>query len=139
MKVRTNNWKKTILVGPGESVDLETVSVYQKPREEGKVEIKAVVMEGGKLKLKGMIRIEKEGVGVNAFLRQDVLLVGEGAVVVAEPQLEIETDEVKASHAAAIGRVDEEQIFYLMTKGLSREEAKQEIIEAFLRDEKELQ
>ena len=62
MKVRTNNWKKTILVGPGESVDLETVSVYQKPREEDKVEIKAVVMEGGKLKLKGMIRIEKEGV-----------------------------------------------------------------------------
>jgi Fe-S cluster assembly scaffold protein SufB len=106
--INTNNYKKSFVVKKGETMNLETISEYNLPGEMGDVEVKTVVMEGGKLNLKGIIRIGKRGVGVNAFLKQRVLVVGDGAVVVAEPQLEIETDEVKASHAASVGKIDEE-------------------------------
>jgi Fe-S cluster assembly protein SufD len=133
LKINTNNYKKSFVVKKGETMNLETISEYNLPGEMGDVEVKTVVMEGGKLNLKGIIRIGKRGVGVNAFLKQRVLVVGDGAVVVAEPQLEIETDEVKASHAASVGKIDEEQLFYLRSKGMSEKQAKDTIIEAFLK------
>jgi Fe-S cluster assembly protein SufD len=124
--------KKTLVVNPGESVNLTTVSRYTKPHQTGEVEVRAVVMGDGYLKLKGTIIIEKGAELVEGFLRQKVLLVGENARAEAIPELEIECNEVKASHAASVGRIDEEQIFYLMSRGLSKKEAEKLIIEAFL-------
>ncbi len=124
--------KKTLVVNAGETVNLTTVSRYTKPRQTGEVEIRAVVMGDGYLKLKGIIIIEKGAELVEGFLRQKVLLVGKDARAEAVPELEIECNEVKASHAASVGRIDEEQIFYLMSRGLSKKEAEELIIEAFL-------
>jgi len=126
------NLKKTLVVNPGETVNLTTISRYTKPHQTGVVEIRAVVRENAFLKLEGTIIIAKGAELVEGFLRQKVLLVGENARAVAIPELEIECNEVKASHAASVGRIDEEQIFYLMSRGLSKKEAEELIIEAFL-------
>lgn len=132
LKYTGRNLKKTLIVNPGETVNLTTVSRYTKPRQTGEVEIKAVVRANAFLRLKGTIIIAKGAELVEGFLRQKVLLVGENARAEAIPELEIECNEVKASHAASVGRIDEEQIFYLMSRGLSKKEAEELIIEAFL-------
>jgi Fe-S cluster assembly protein SufD len=126
------NLDKAIKVLPGEEVNLTTISVYNKPRQTGEVAVRAVVYENAYLKLKGIIRINKGAVLADGFLRQKVLLVGENSRAEAIPELEIECDDVRASHAASVGRIDEEQLFYLMSRGLSREEAVELIIKAFL-------
>jgi len=126
------SFDKTLVVKPGEEVNLTTISVYNKPRQTGQVSIRAVVRENAFLKLKGIIKIKKGAVQADGFLRQKVLLVGENSRAEAIPELEIECDDVRASHAASVGRIDEEQLFYLMSRGLSREEAVELIVDAFL-------
>lgn len=134
IRIKKRNWKKALVVGKGESLELETMSIFSKPGQIGQVVIKAVVLAGGSLKLKGLIRIMKGAEASQAFLRMNVLLAGDGARAEAIPELEIETDDVRAAHAATVGRIDEEQLFYLMSRGLTRSKAVKLIIEAFLND-----
>jgi len=90
------------------------------------------VEDGGKIVLKGKILIQKDAIGANAFLRFGVLLLGKNAKAEVNPELEILTNDVKASHAASVGQVDAEQIFYLMSRGINKEESVKLIVEAFL-------
>jgi len=124
--------KKFLVVSNGQNTEIETLMEFKAPKTQGNTLIKVVVMPGGKLNLKGVIKINKGAELVEAFLRQSILLIGENSMATAIPELEIESNEVKASHAASIGRVDEEQLFYLMSRGLNRDEAVKLIIEAFL-------
>ena len=126
------NLKKTLVVKAGEVVNLTTISEYTKKHQTGEVEVRAVVLADGYLKLKGIIKISKGAELCEGFLRQKVLLVGENARAEAIPELEIECNEVKASHAASVGRIDQEQMFYLMSRGLSKNESEKLIIKAFL-------
>lgn len=116
----------------GESVVWDEVMVFDKNNLEGETEIRAVVEDGGNLKLKGKILIQKDAFGANAFLRFKVLLLGKNARVEVDPELEILTNDVKASHAASVGQVDPEQLFYLMSRGCGRQKAIELIVEAFL-------
>ena len=94
---------------------------------------KAVVEDRGSLDLRAKIVINKSAIGADVYLKMQVLLLDEGARAVVVPELEILANEVKAGHAASVGRVDEGQIFYLMSRGLTRVEAVELIVEAFLK------
>lgn len=59
------------------------------------------------------------------------LLMGKLAEVDTKPQLEIYADDVKCSHGATVGRIDDEQIFYLRSRGINQQDAQQMIIYAF--------
>lgn len=116
----------------GEKVVWDEVLVYDKNNLDGETEVRAVVEDGGQIVLKGKILIQKDAVGANAFLRFKVLLLGKNAKAEVDPELEILTNDVRASHAASVGQVDEEQLFYLMSRGINRKEAVKLIVEAFL-------
>ena len=122
------------LVKKGEVVNFDKVWVYDKVGQTGNVEIRAVVEEGGEFRAKGKIVIAKNVSGINAFLKFKVLLLGKNARAIVEPELEIDSNDVKASHSASIGQVDEEQLFYLMSRGLTRQKAVKLIVEAFLNE-----
>jgi len=120
------------LVKKGQKINFDEVWIYDKVGQEGLVEIRAVVEEGGEFNAKGKIKIAKNVSGINAFLKFKVLLLGKNSRATVKPELEIESNDVKASHSASIGRVDEEQLFYLMSRGLSRQKAIELIVKAFL-------
>ena len=120
------------LVKSGENKNLENVWMFEKSGETGEIIIKAVVEDGGSFEAKGMLKIAKGVKDINVFLRYKVLLLGEQSRATVVPQLEIESNEIKAGHAASIGRVDEEQVYYLMSRGMSRKKAVELIVEAFL-------
>lgn len=122
------------LVKNGENKILDQVWTFDKSGQKKEIVIKAVVEDGGNIAFKGRLKIEKNVEDVEAFLKYKVLLVGETARATVMPELEIESNEVRASHAASIGRVDEEQIFYLQSRGMNREEAVRLIIKAFLNE-----
>ena len=79
----------------------------------------------------GMIKIEKGANQVNSYLSDHSLLLSDAAKADSIPSLEIESHDVRASHGATVGQVDEQQIFYAMTRGLSRKEAEHLIVEGF--------
>src|SRR3989344_9349435 len=79
-----------------------------------------------------MIKIVKDANGVDDFLEMRLLLLDSKSQAVAEPKLEIEANEVKASHAATVGKIDEEELFYLQSRGVKRTEAEKLVIDGFL-------
>jgi Fe-S cluster assembly scaffold protein SufB len=98
----------------------------------GKVLVKSIVKDAAKSLFKGMIKIRKDAQTSESYLAGHAILLNKGAQADAIPGLEIETNEVKATHSASVSQIDEEQIFYLMCKGLDRESAKREIINGFV-------
>jgi len=109
--------------------------VHKAPRTVSKVNIRGVMFDKSETDFNGLIRVEKGAKGADGFLRLDFLLFDESRAK-PQPYLEILENEVKAGHAATVTRVDEDQIFYLMSRGISRANAEKVIIEGFLNDSK---
>ena len=81
-----------------------------------------------------MVKIGKEARNTDSFLEMRVLLLDKKSSAVAEPKLEIENNDVKASHAATVGKIDEDQLFYLSSRGVDLDEANKLIINGFLKE-----
>lgn len=79
----------------------------------------------------GKIKIAVRASNTSSFLNNKTLVLGSSVKNTARPILEIEANDVKASHASATGRAREEDIFYLMSRGLSRTEAISTIAQGF--------
>jgi Fe-S cluster assembly protein SufD len=83
---------------------------------------------------RGLIRVEKGASGTNAYQTNRNLVLGEGAHADSVPTLEIEENDVRCSHASAVGPIDEEQRFYLESRGVPPEMADRLIVSGFLDD-----
>ena len=81
-----------------------------------------------------MIKIDKKAQEVDDFLEMRVLMLDDKSWAVVEPRLEIEANQVKASHAATVSKINEEELFYLASRGIDREEAEELIVDGFLKD-----
>lgn len=92
---------------------------------------KQVLRDESRAIWRGMIRVEEEGQQTNGYQRNDSLMLSPTSRVDAIPGLEIEADDVRCTHGATAGRVDEEQIFYCMSRGMSEYEAMHMIVEGF--------
>lgn len=79
----------------------------------------------------GKIFVKPDAQKTNAFQSSKALLLSKEASINSKPQLEIFADDVKCSHGAAIGQLDENSLFYLMARGVSKQEATQILTYAF--------
>ena len=80
---------------------------------------------------KGMIRVEKDAQRTDAYQKNDNLVLSEASRGDSIPGLEIEANDVRCTHGATAGRVDEEMIFYSQARGIPRETAIRLIVEGF--------
>jgi Fe-S cluster assembly protein SufD len=80
---------------------------------------------------KGMIRVEKDAQRTDAYQKNDNLVLSDTARADSIPGLEIEANDVRCTHGATAGRVDDDMIFYLRSRGIRREEAVRLIVEGF--------
>jgi Fe-S cluster assembly protein SufB/Fe-S cluster assembly protein SufD len=80
---------------------------------------------------KGMIKIGQTAKNSNSYLAHHAMLLDKTARSDGIPGLDIDTNEVKATHSASVAQVDEEQVFYLMARGLPADEAKKMIVIGF--------
>jgi len=80
---------------------------------------------------RGMIRVEPGALRTNAYQRNDNLVLSDHARADSIPGLEIEADDVRCTHGATAGHVDPEQVFYMQSRGVERDEAVHMIVEGF--------
>ena len=99
---------------------------------QARVKFRGVVAKGARLKAEGMIKIEKGGQGVESFLDMRGLILDDESMIEINPQLEIEANEVQASHAASVSQIDEEILEFLGGMGIDEELGKKIVIEGFL-------
>lgn len=116
---------------PGE-YELRVVADHKARDTKGRITVKAVVGAGAHLILRGMIKIRKEAQETDNFLELRALMLDKTARAIAEPELEIEANNVKASHAASVGQVDKDQILYLMSRGFNQDQAQKQIVNGWL-------
>ena len=86
----------------------------------------------------GKILVRKDAQKTDGHQLNKVLLLSEGSEIDAKPELEIYADDVKCSHGATAGELDEEQLFYLRARGLKEAEARDLLVAAFLEDSLEV-
>ena len=122
-----------LILGRGnETFSLTTVQGHQAPHSKSNLSIKGVFFDQARLITNNLIRIEKGADHVQAREENKNLLLGSRARVITIPKLEVHANEVHCQHGAAVSRIDEAQLFYLESRGLSHDQAQQLLIESFL-------
>ena len=122
-----------ILLGSGRgSTRVQVDTIHAAPNTTGRTEFRAVLRDQAQFDFFGMIKILPGAHQSQDFLQQDSLLLSEKARANTVPGLEIEADDVKASHGATVKPIDPEQLFYLESRGLRRQEAEQLLVQGFI-------
>jgi len=117
---------------PGQHLDYDTTQEHSAPNTFSDLAFRGVLASGATAVWRGMIRVDPGAQQTDAFQESRNLLLSPDAHADAIPGLEIEADDVRCTHAAAIAQIDRDQLFYLTSRGLDPAGAKQLIIEGFL-------
>ncbi len=121
-----------VVFGTGrQQFDHHAVLEHLAPRTASRLDLRVALRDRARSAFTGMLRIAHDAVHSEAFQENRNLLLHETAHAVSIPELEILTDEVKASHGATVGPIDEDQLFYLETRGLPRPEAERMVVGGF--------
>ena len=111
--------------------DFRTIQDHAAPKTTSDLLFKGAVSDRARSVYSGLIRVRKEARGTNAFQTNRNLVLSEGAEASSVPNLEIETDDVVCSHASAVGPIDDEQRYYLESRGIPPEVAERLIVLGF--------
>lgn len=123
-----------LVLGKGNDVvALDANIVHAARNTKSNVNVRAVLRDRSTFSFRGNVKIEYGAKGSDAYLRSDALLFDEAKMGDDTPALEILEQDVKAGHAATVGKLDEEMIFYLMTRGITRSTAEKMLIEGFIK------
>jgi Fe-S cluster assembly protein SufD len=115
-------------------LDFRTLQDHDAPNTRSDLLFKGAVEDTAQSVYSGLIRIRPEAQKSIAFQTNRNLVLTEGADARSVPNLEIEADDVKCSHASTVGPVDDEQLYYLATRGVPPEEAERLIVLGFFDD-----
>jgi Fe-S cluster assembly protein SufD len=120
-------------VGAGrQHLDYDTTQEHAAPNTTSDLAFRGVLAERATAVWRGMIHVDPGAQGTDAFQESRNLLLSHRAHADAIPGLEIEADDVRCTHAAAVAQVDREQLHYLRSHGLPEPAAKRLIIDGFL-------
>ena len=115
-------------------LDYDTFQEHIAPSTESDFKFKGALRERAHAVWRGMIRVEEDAQKTNAYQENRNLLLSEKAHADSIPGLEIMANDVRCTHGATIGRVNRDELFYLMARGLSRAEAERLIVRGFFQD-----
>jgi Fe-S cluster assembly protein SufD len=115
-------------------LDYDTFQEHIAPNTTSDFAFKGALRDKSTAVWRGMIRVEPDAQKTNAYQENRNLMLSPTTHAVPIPGLEILANDVRCTHGATVGRVDREQLFYLMSRGLSRGEAERLIVRGFFED-----
>jgi len=115
-------------------LDYDTFQEHIAPSTESDFAFKGALRGSARAVWRGMIRVEPDAQKTNAYQENRNLLLSAEAHADSIPGLEIMANDVRCTHGATLGRVNREELFYLMARGLSRSEAERLIVRGFFQD-----
>lgn len=123
---------KTLFFGRGaQKFDLFQEVRHLASHTHSELRTRGALMDSAKAIYRGLVRVEKGTKGCVGHQKEDALLLGDKVEMDAVPNLEIGTDDVRCGHAASVGRLDKEKLFYLMSRGLDDVASRKFLIEGF--------
>jgi len=118
--------------GKGQHQDTGAKMVHLAPNTTSKVTSKSVSRQDGRSTYRGMLNVAKGATGVKSTVRCDALLLDDTSKTDTYPYMEINQEDATITHEATVGKIGDEQIFYLMSRGFSEEDALSLIVNGFM-------
>lgn len=115
----------------GQKFDLTSDILHEAPGTRARVLVRGCLKDESSSAFRGMIKILEGCQKTDSFLECHSILLGRNASSSNLPSLEIEANDVKASHSASVRRLDEEEVFYLKSRGISETEARRILVSSF--------
>ncbi|MBX6377723.1 MAG: SufD family Fe-S cluster assembly protein, partial [Clostridia bacterium] len=123
--------RAVFLAGGRQHMDLVGQHVHCSDHTESDMTVRGVLGDRARSVFRGLIQIDKGARESSAHQREQTLLLSERARTDAIPSLIIDENAVRAGHAATTGPIDREQVFYMMSRGLTEQQATRLIVEGF--------
>lgn len=121
------------IIGAGkETFPFETISNHTVPHTNAYYHIRGAMFDRSEVNYRGCLNIKKPAQITDCYLAHHTLMLSPDAKTRTIPSLEIEADDVKAGHAATIGKVDEDLMFYLAARGINKEQGQSLLIKGFM-------
>jgi Fe-S cluster assembly protein SufB len=118
--------------GPGQHQDAGSKMIHFAPNTTSKIVSKSISKGGGRSSYRGLLKVNKGAFGVRSNASCDALILDPQSRSDTYPTIEIDEDDVTIGHEASVSKVGEEQLFYLMSRGLSQEEATTMVVSGFI-------
>jgi len=118
--------------GKGQHQDAGGKVIHVAPHTSSKVTSKSISMGGGRASYRGLLKVHKDAEDSRSNVVCDALLLDDKSRSDTYPYIEIDAEDVTIGHEASVSKIGEEQLFYLMSRGLSNEEATTMIVSGFI-------
>ena len=118
--------------GPGQNQDTGSKVIHAAPNTTSTIKAKSISKGGGISSYRGSVQVAKNAKNTKCSVICDALLIDDESVSNTFPFMRIDTNKVDIAHEASVGKIGEEQIFYLMSRGLTGEQAMQMVVSGFI-------
>jgi len=116
----------------GQHQDAGSKMIHVAPHTTSKVTSKSISKDGGRASYRGLLKVYRDAVGARSNVVCDALLLDPQSRSDTYPSIEIDEDDVTIGHEASVSKVGEEQLFYLMSRGLNEDEATSMVVSGFI-------
>jgi len=127
-----SSYKGFSIASRGEIKDTGARMLHKAKNTSSEISSRSLSLNGGKNTFRGVIKIDKEAKGAKAHMRCESLILDKDSASQAIPRLDIENPDCRVTHEAIAGKLEEEQLFYLFSRGLSEKEAEALLIHGFI-------
>ncbi|MBV8162419.1 MAG: Fe-S cluster assembly protein SufB [Acidimicrobiia bacterium] len=118
--------------GPGQHQDAGAKMIHAAPETSSTIVSKSISKDGGRTSYRGLVKVEEGSHGVRSHVRCDALILDEDSRSDTYPYMEINEQDARIGHEATVSKVGEDQLFYLMSRGLSEQQAMGMIVNGFI-------
>lgn len=118
--------------GPGQHQDAGAKMVHAAPNTSSSIVSKSVARAGGRSSYRGLVQIDEGARGSKSTVRCDALLVDDISRSDTYPYVDVREEDVSMGHEATVSKVSDDQLFYLMTRGMAEDEAMAMIVRGFV-------
>jgi Fe-S cluster assembly protein SufB len=120
------------MAGPGQHQDAGAKAIHAAPHTTSVINSKSISRGGGRTSYRGQLKVYPGAKGVKSTVRCDALILDEESRSDTYPLMEIEEDQVTIGHEASVSKLGEDQLFYLMSRGIDEAEAAKMIVNGFV-------
>jgi Fe-S cluster assembly protein SufB len=118
--------------GQGQHQDAGAKMVHAAPETTSKIVSKSISKDGGRTSYRGLVHVDEDAYGCKSHVQCDALILDEDSIGDTYPYMEVGARDAKIGHEATVSKVADEQLFYLMSRGLSHEQAMGMIVNGFI-------
>jgi Fe-S cluster assembly protein SufB len=118
--------------GAGQHQDTGSKMVHAAPETTSKIVSKSISKDGGRTSYRGLIRVEDDAYGCKSHVQCDALILDDHSISDTYPYMEVGARDAVIGHEATVSKVADEQLFYLMSRGLSEDQAMGMVVNGFI-------